>query len=191
MSMSISEVAAVALAIVYLLLVIQRNIWCWAAAFCSTLIYLVVMYEAGLYMESALQLFYAGMAIYGWSQWREDSVSGALKISCWSVKRHLQALGLVVVLSATSGFLLQNYSEAALPYLDSFTTWGALISTWMVARKILENWLYWFVIDSVSIYLFISRELYLSAMLFGLYLILILFGYKKWRAEFLSERDAG
>jgi len=67
-----------------------------------------------------------------------------------------------------------------MPFLDSFTTWGSILTTWMVARKILENWLYWLVIDSVSIYLYLDRELYLTALLFALYLVIVLFGYRKW-----------
>jgi len=90
--------------------------------------------------------------------------------------------GRLVVTSrdAASGALLERYTDAALPYLDSFTTWGSILTTWMVTRKILENWLYWLVIDSVSIYLYLDRGLYLTAGLFVLYLIIVLFGYRKW-----------
>ena len=80
-----------------------------------------------------------------------------------------------------SGELLTRYSAAALPFLDSFTTWGAVIATFMVARKILENWIYWFVIDAVSIGLYLSRELYFTAALFAAYLVMIVIGYRKWR----------
>ena len=79
-----------------------------------------------------------------------------------------------------SGFLLEKYTHAALPFLDAFTTWGAIITTYMVAKKIIENWIYWFVIDLISIYLFISRELYLTSLLFFIYLIIIIFGYRSW-----------
>jgi nicotinamide mononucleotide transporter len=80
-----------------------------------------------------------------------------------------------------SGYLLTGYTDAALPYLDSFTTWGAIITTWMVARKVLQNWHYWFVIDSVSVYLYMSRGLVLTALLFCVYLLLIILGYRAWR----------
>ncbi|NNK38790.1 MAG: nicotinamide mononucleotide transporter, partial [Xanthomonadales bacterium] len=74
------EILAVVLAIAYLVLAIRQNIWCWAAAAVSTLLYLYVMYRANLYMESALQLFYLGMAVYGWQQWRMGGDDGgALK----------------------------------------------------------------------------------------------------------------
>ena len=74
-------------------------------------------------------------------------------------------------------------TDAALPFLDAFVTWGAVIATYMVAKKLIENWIYWFVIDSISIYLFISRELYLTALLFFVYLIIIIFGYISWKKK--------
>ena len=73
--------------------------------------------------------------------------------------------------------------------LDAFTSWGAIITTYMVAQKILENWIYWFVIDSISIYIFLSRELYLTSMLFFIYLIIICFGYASWRKKYFDTYD--
>jgi len=75
-----------------------------------------------------------------------------------------------------------------LPYLDSFTTWGAIVTTWMVARKIIQNWHYWFIIDSVSVYLYISRGLWLTALLFMVYLVLIVIGYRQWRKSLEASR---
>ena len=73
-----------------------------------------------------------------------------------------------------------SHTGAAFPYADSFTTVAAILATYMVARKVLENWIYWFAIDSISVYLFLSRELYLTAFLFLIYLFIIVFGYRSW-----------
>jgi nicotinamide mononucleotide transporter len=75
-----------------------------------------------------------------------------------------------------------------MPYLDSFTTWGAIVTTWMVARKIIQNWHYWFIIDSVSVYLYVSRGLWLTSLLFVLYLVLIVIGYREWRKSMDADR---
>jgi nicotinamide mononucleotide transporter len=182
------EILAVALALVYLVLAIRQNIWCWAAAALSTLLYLFIMWQARLYMESVLQLFYLAMAVYGWHQWRRGGDDGAeLKVSTWPVRRHLLAIGSVLLLVFVSGELLTRYSDAALPFLDSLTTWGAIVATYMVARKILENWIYWFVIDAVSIALYIDRELFFTAVLFGVYLVMIVIGYRSWRASMIGN----
>jgi nicotinamide mononucleotide transporter len=88
------------------------------------------------------------------------------------------------VLSLISGYLLGEYSQAAWPYVDSFTTWGSVIATYLVARKYLENWLYWIVIDIVSIPLYLDRGLNLTALLFGAYVIIAIVGYFSWRNHY-------
>ena len=181
------ELLAVALAVAYLMLAIRQNIWCWAAAAVSTLIYLFIMYEARLYMESALQVFYLGMAAYGWYEWKHGGADhGELEVSYWPWKRHLAAITVVFVLVFASGELLPRFRAAALPFADAFTTWAAVVATYMVARKILENWIYWFVIDAVSVYLYLSRELYFTAALFVAYLVMIVFGDRSWRRSMLE-----
>jgi len=182
------EVLAVILAVAYLVLAIRQNIWCWAAAAVSTLLYLYIMFQARLYMESALQVFYLLMAAYGWYEWRYGGAGGEeLEVTTWPPRLHVLAGACIIVLVLVSGELLSRYSQAALPFLDSFTTWGAVIATFMVARKVLENWIYWFAIDAVSIGLYFSRELYFTAVLFTAYLVMIVIGYRSWRA---SMREA-
>ncbi len=187
-AMSALEVIAVTLGVAYLLLAMRENILCWYAAFISTAIFLFLFWQVNLLMESALQVYYLGMAVYGWWHWRTGQhEEKQLPISSWSARIHCKALGLIAVASLVSGFLLQQFTDAALPYLDSFTTWGSLVTTWMVARKVLENWLYWLVIDSVSIYLYIDRELYLTALLFAAYVVIVIIGYVKWSQRYRAQ----
>ena len=181
-SISAWEATAVVLALAYLVLAIRENIYCWFAAIVSTSIYIVLMYQAGLYMESILQVFYIAMAVYGWYSWKHgEGPDHRLPVSSWPLNRHAAPLALILLLTLASGFALSRYSDAAMPYIDSFTTWGAIVTTWMVAKKILQNWHYWFIIDSVSVYLYVSRGLWLTALLFILYLALIVIGYREWR----------
>ncbi len=188
-SVSAWEIAAVLLALIYLVLAIRENIACWLAAILSTSIYIVLMYQAGLYMESALQLFYIAMAVYGWYNWRRgEGPANKLPVSSWPLNRHVVPLVLILLLTLASGFALSRYSDAAMPYIDSFTTWAAIVTTWMVAKKIIQNWHYWFVIDSVSVYLYVSRGLWLTALLFVLYLVLIVIGYRAWRKSMDAVR---
>ena len=178
------EVPAVVLAILYLVLAARENIWCWAAAFVSTAIYVYVFFDVNLFLESALQIYYLGMAVYGWYQWRPTDQSSTLPISTWSLKKHSVVIATTGAIVVTSGYLLSENTTAALPYVDAFTTWYAVVTTYMVTKKILENWGYWFVIDSVSVYLYYSRGLYLTALLFVAYLVIIVFGYVKWKKEY-------
>jgi nicotinamide mononucleotide transporter len=183
------EIVAVLFAIAYLLLVIRESALCWPAALISVLLSLVVFYEAKLYMESALQVFYAGMALFGWYQWRYGGGRGeGVAITRWSSRRHALAIASVVALSLVAGSLLRARTDAAFPYLDSFTTIAALVATYMVAKKVLENWIYWFVIDAVSVYLYGSRGLFLFAGLFVGYLVLIVIGFRAWARQWSIER---
>ena len=86
-----------------------------------------------------------------------------------------------------SGYILTVTTDARLPYVDSFTTWASILTTVMVARKVLENWLYWIVINSVSIFLYLDRELYQTAAMFVLYLVLATIGYFAWRKNYLEQ----
>ncbi len=185
---SLLELAAVILGIAYLLLAMRENILCWYAAFVSTAIFLWVFWDVNLYMESGLQVFYLVMAIYGWYMWRGGNQSNdSLPISSWSMSTHLLIVSAILVLSSVSGYALNTYTEAELPYLNSLTTWGAIITTFMVAKKILENWLYWFVIDGISIYLYIDRGLYFTALLFAAYVVIVIFGYLSWRERLQQQ----
>jgi len=182
------ETFAVCSAILYLILAANEDVRCWYAALFSSILYMYIMYTAGLIMESFLQIFYICMAIYGWYIWSNKiNVEQELKIRSWKIQYHIYTITIVIVLAIISGFLLEKYTKAALPFLDAFTTWGAIITTYMVAKKIIENWIYWFVIDSISIYLFISRELYLTSLLFFIYLIIIIFGYRSWMKKLNAD----
>jgi nicotinamide mononucleotide transporter len=142
-------------------------------------------------MESGLQVYYLGMAVYGWWAWQRGRSEGkpGLTISIWSLRQHLIVIGIVVVATFVSGTLLSG-TEQRLGYLDSFTTWGAVVATFMVTRKILENWLYWVVIDSASLYLYFDRELYFTMILFLVYLVIIFFGFRSWLGEYrLKAQD--
>ena len=176
------EIVAALLAIAYLVLAMMQDVRCWVAWIISSLMYFFVMYSANLYMEALLQIFYIFIGLYGLYQWRfKADKKDALKITTWSVKNHLIVIGALVFLTSLSGYVLMIYTAAASPFIDAFTTWGAIAASYLVAKKILENWFYWFVIDFVSVFLFISRELYPTALLFVVYLVLVVIGYSAWR----------
>ena len=187
-AMSYWEVIAVILGIAYLVLAMKENSLCWYAAFGSTAIFSWLFFDVSLLMESALNIYYLAMAIYGWYVWNKKPQNSAMQneltpklpITTWTGKQHTIAIGSVITISLFSGYLLTENTTAVMPYLDSFTTWGAVLTTYMVAKKVLENWIYWFVIDAVAIYLYIDRELYLTALLMAVYVIMVVFGYNAW-----------
>lgn len=181
------EIAAVGLAVAYLVLAIRQSSWCWPAAIFSAAIYLFLLFEARLYLQSLLQVFYIAMAAYGWVCWRQGKGRQPLAVSSWSARDHFWPL-LVIVLSGTAlGWLMMQYTDAAAPWLDALAASGAVVTTWMVARKVLQNWIYWFVIDLALVWLYASQGLWLTAMLFIFYLVLVVVGYRRWRASMASH----
>ena len=180
-----------AAAIAYLLLAIRQNIACWFFAALSTAIYVWLFVEARLYMESALNLFYLAMAAYGWRVWRSGEIDGRERpVVVWPIHIHGTAIATILLISAASGYLLDVRTDAAFPYLDSLTTWAAIWATFLVARKVLENWWYWLLIDAASIVIYWMRDLQLTSLLFAAYVIMIPFGLLSWSKSMRSQDEA-
>jgi nicotinamide mononucleotide transporter len=175
------ELLGVGFGLAYLLLAARESLLCWSAAFFSTAISIKVFWNAALVMESALQVYYLFMAVYGFLQWRQagEGMPG-LPVSTWPLRTHLGTLGGVLLAALATGAWLEAFTDAAWPYLNSLSAWASVVTTWMVARKILENWLYWLAIDSISIFLYVQQGLHLYALLFVVYLVIAAFGYRAW-----------
>jgi len=184
------EIAAVAFGLAYLVLAMRQNILCWAAGLISTLLSLLLFYNSRLYPETVLQVFYAGVSVYGWWQWRHGGRPGTnateLPISLWPWRYHALAIGGTLAAALVLGTILSR-TNAAFPYLDSFTSVGAVITTYMVAKKILENWVYWLVIDGLGLYIYWQRSLYPYAALTVVYLVLVVVGFYRWRRDWQAQ----
>ena len=184
------EITAVLFAVLYLVLAIRENIWCWLCAMVSTAIYVWLFIGARLYMESVLNVFYFIMAVYGWLVWRSgDSDTDSLSVSVWSAVTHFTAILMIVILTVICGYTLASYTDAAFPYVDSATTFAAIWATFLVARKVLENWWYWLVIDTVSVLIYWSRGLELTALLFVAYVVMIPFGLVSWTRSYRKSQN--
>ncbi len=179
------ELIAMLLSLAYVVLAAKGSLWCWPAAFISTALYSYIFYDVLLLMDSALNAYYLLMAVYGYWQWSKNTNSqqdnsATLAIVSWSASWHLKACFALAILASAVGYLMANYTSASFPYLDTFTTVYAVFATYLVAQKVLENWLYWIVIDIVSIYLYIEKALVPTTVLFIIFVIVACYGYLKW-----------
>lgn len=175
---SFIESVAVFFSIIYVILAAKESIWCWGAAAISVILYVYICYTAQLYPETGLQIFYLFMAFYGYYQWNKND--STLQIQQWSISKHLLILLIGTILTFLMGFYFTTYTNAAMPLVDSFTTVFSIFATYMVTKKVLGNWLYWIVIDAVSVYLYFSRDLHLTSLLFLAYTFIAIFGYFAW-----------
>ncbi|MBP7769881.1 MAG: nicotinamide mononucleotide transporter [Aliarcobacter sp.] len=191
--MSSWEMLAVVLSTTYLLLAIKQNIWCWLAAFFSTLIYSILFFDASLLMDSFLNVFYLVMAIYGWYSWKYGNTktkNKSLEISSFGLIKNIKFIIVLTIVSFILGYIMANYTKADFAYLDTFTTVFAIFSTYMLTKKILENWLYWLIIDTVSIYIYINKGFYLTAILFTIYSILAMVAFSQWKVEYKNNESS-
>lgn len=185
--MAWEEPLAVALALGYVLLTIRERRLAWILAGVSAALYLRIFFNVGLVMEAGLQLFYIVMAAYGFWAWGKDDSDRQLPVQRWPIRVHAGILVGVLLLGTATGLLLARFTDAALPIPDSITTIAALVTTWMVTRKVLENWLWWIGIDLISIGLYLHRGLDMTALLFAGYVLLAVAGWFRWRNQLQAE----
>ncbi|MEH6455857.1 MAG: nicotinamide riboside transporter PnuC [Cocleimonas sp.] len=182
------EVFATILGIIYVILAAKESFWCWPAAFVSTLIYTALFWEGQLPMQAILNFYYMAMAIYGYQLWRKKSAEvDDFVVTTLSLPKHLIYIIGATALSIAIGYLTAT-TNSKLPFLDSAVMVFSVINTYLMAQKILENWIYWLVIDAAAIYLYWQTGFYVTIIMFGLYLVLAVYGYLEW-SKSLKEQS--
>jgi nicotinamide mononucleotide transporter len=188
-AMSIAEVIAVILGVVYLVLAVKRNRWCWVAGGISSAIVIWLSAQKQLPMQAALNVYYVIVSVYGYWHWTDKDIPRPA-VSLLPLRWHvLGTLGVIAISMVTAQYL-ERETQAAWPYLDSLTTWGSLFTTWLVARVKLENWAYWFVIDAVEAFLFYEQKLYLVGLMTTATLVVIIVGHRSWWRIWRSQGGA-
>ena len=177
----ILEIIAVISALGYVLLASKQHVLCWPVSLISCFIYGYICYDSKLYMESVLQIFYVFVSLYGWKRWRSNDMLN--QVSQDSLKFNLLAILILGILSLAMGYLIANYTNASLPYADTTVFIYSIYATFITAKKKLENWIYWMVIDAASVFIYINRDLHLTAALFIIYTLLAFNGYFQWKKE--------
>lgn len=176
---SVWEWCAIGTSVMYVLLAANEIRACWYFAFLSSSIYIYLCFSTQLYMESLLQVFYVAMAVYGWMKWRESENSNR-KIHYQPWKWTIVLLLVILLISILIGFFLDQNTNQASPYLDAGITLFSIYATFLVAKKAIENWILFVVIDVLSIYLYASRGLESSALLYVFFTFAALYGWINW-----------
>ena len=188
------ELAGTVSAIIYLYLSVRENIWLWPVGFLTSVFYLIVFYHSRLYADMGLQVYYLMVSVYGWFHWMgrkngHKPMETNLPTLSISFKQWMTYTATIGVLTLVLYFLLQylpgliDLPPSDLPLGDAFTTAGGIVATWMLARKMLENWLVWIIINAFSLGMYIYKELYITVFLFTIYTFMAAIGYYKWKAN--------
>jgi nicotinamide mononucleotide transporter len=176
------EAVAVLLGFAYILLAIRQRRACWIAGGLSTALYVLVFLDARLYLQSALQVVYIVMAVYGWREWgRDDPAGGGLSVNAWPLRRHAMAIAATVLATLVTAPALAAWSDSAAPWADALGTWASVAATWMMIRKVAANWIWWVVVDAWLAWLFASQGLVFTAALYAAFALLAVAGWLTWR----------
>ena len=177
------EIAAFFVAVLMVLANLRVNPIAWPLAIVSSLMYALLFADSKLYGEAALQFVFVGTALWGWWQWqRGRSADGtALRV------HHLTRRGLALLGAATlaawplMGLLLQQATDSDVPYFDALPTVASLAGQVLLARKCVENWPVWVGVNVVSVALFAHKGLWLTVVLYAVFTVLALLGWRAWQ----------
>ena len=180
------EVIAASLGMVAIYLQIKQKVWYWPVSIVLVSLYIIVYIEAKLYADMSLQVYYLLISFYGWYHWmfgKRDAPGEKLPVTFVSRKLAILLLTASIVFFIIISGILIRYTDSDLPYWDAFTTALSFVATWMLAKKIIENWLVWIVVDAVSVGIYIYKGLYPTVILFIVLTILAVVGYMAWKRD--------
>ena len=177
------ELLGSVLSIIYLYLSIKQKASLWIFGFLCSALYVVVFFQSRFYADMSLQFYYLGVSVFGWISWKAGKLENRKELP---VKRTTPLSGAIILIIALVlyflyYFILSEYTDSPLPKADSFTTALSIVATWMLARKMIEHWWLWIIVDSVSAGLYFYRALYPTAILFVIYTIMAIIGYLQWK----------
>jgi nicotinamide mononucleotide transporter len=185
---SLLETTGVITGILCVFLAAKNNIWNWPIAIISVLIYIFIFFEAKLYADTGLQIYFLIMNFYGWYFWSQKEKHQKVPVSSISIKEIILSVSAIVVFTAGLGYFLYMGTDASFPFIDSFCTACSLVAQIFLARKVLENWLIWIFVDIIYVAVYISKDLHLTAGMYALYIVIAAIGYRDWRKEYKSNR---
>ncbi len=178
------ELLGVATALIYLVLVTKRSWVAWPFYIASSCFYAPVFWVANLYADAALQLYFVAMGIYGWLAWKAESTE--IAVVSMPIASNLRIVAAIVGVSACVGYALSLTPAGKFGYSDAFISIGSVVATYLTARKVLESWYYWIVIDLVATIVFGMRQLDITVWLYLVYTVLAVRALVVWRGVFYS-----
>lgn len=178
------EIIGTLIGLVYLWLEYRASIYLWIASIIMPAVYLFVYYDAGLYADFGINIYYLLAAVYGWWVWKygnKEKQGEELPITRMPRGKWKMAAAMYLVSQLLIAWILIRYTDSNVPWCDAFTTALSMVAMWMLARKYLEQWLVWIVVDVVSVALYLYKGLFFTAGLYALYAIIAVYGYWNWK----------
>ena len=176
------DIVTTVLGLAYILLEYRASVWMWGVGFLMQALGIVLYYEKGLYADCGMEFYYLSMTVYGWWRWiRGSATKQALPITHFPKRLVLPWIALMATVWAVIYWLLVTYTNSNVPLADSFTTALSIVGIWALAHKYLEQWFVWIAVDVVTSALYFYKDIPFKASLYALYVVIAIFGYRKWR----------
>ena len=182
--MNYLEILGTAVGIVYLWLEYRASVWLWAASIAMPSIYLWVYYDAGLYADLGISIYYILASVYGlicWLAGRQHHDGGAKPVARTPRTAYVPLALTAATLWALIGYILERYTDSTVPWADAFTTALSIVAMWMLARKYVEQWLVWIAADVACAILYTYKGLWFTGALYLAYAVIAVAGYRKWK----------
>jgi nicotinamide mononucleotide transporter len=186
--------------LLYLYFAIRQKIWLWPLGLITSALYIYVFYGERLYADMGMNIYYVVISIYGWYYWLHGS--GSQETNTLRISALTQKLGVILLIITACIYVVLVYMLKKLPellnvevsellYWDAFTTAASIVATWMLARKIIQHWLIWIVVDAVSLGLYVYKGMYPTVVLFLVYTLMAFKGYIEWKKELQTTEKEG
>ena len=189
---SLLETSGVITGIICVYLAAKNNIWSWPVAIISVCIYIIIFFEAKLYADTGLQVYFLITNLYGWYFWsQKPDEQNKVPVSSITKKEILLSLIAVLIFTLALGSFLKQGTDASLPFIDSFCTACSLVAQVFLARKVIENWLIWIFVDIIYVGVYLFKDLHLTAGMYALYIIIAIIGYIDWKKEYKRSKLQG
>jgi nicotinamide mononucleotide transporter len=175
------ELAGTLFGIAGVWLVVKKSILNFPVGIANVSLYALLFFQSKLYADSSLQMIYVLLLVYGWIQWKRKKADDFFKAETTSSSLWLRLSLIFICSTIIIGSLFKNYTDASLPYFDSMLTSASLIAQWMIAKRKIENWIVWIVADVLYVGMYIYKHLYFTSVLYFIFIILAIAGYKEWK----------
>jgi nicotinamide mononucleotide transporter len=187
-----AELIGAVLGIAMVVCNIRQIHWAWPLAFASSLLYFLVFWGSKLYGDGALQIFFAAMAVWGWTQWlrgvRPDGM--VLQVQSLSKANTIKLIAGCAIIWGAVGLFLLKFTPTDVPWWDAFPTALSVVATVLLGRKYIENWLLWIAVNIVGMGLFAYKGLWLTVGLYGVFAVMAVMGWLAWRSHMRAQPAA-
>jgi nicotinamide mononucleotide transporter len=187
------EISGALLGVMYVFLSVKQNILTWLMGLFSSVLYIYVFFSSGFYADMSLQFYYVWISIYGWILWtrgkQTEHGKEPLTVTNTGKKLAFILIAVSLILWALIWFILKKFTNSPVPVGDSFVTSLSIVATWMLARKIIEQWLVWIIVDLVSLLLFLYKGLFPTSILYAIYTVVAVWGYFEWKKDLIIKAN--